>query len=271
MSLWPFWLRQLPKYLTVFSSFQANIFCPFYSPDETNSTATTKEQYIIYSVTRDEYETCNIVTPNPKVVADCRTPHRKLYFTITFRTFTPSPGGMEFRPGQDYFFISTSDPENIHQKSGGRCSSHNMRVLFKTAELGKSIDVVEKSTRRPTLHSGVGSSDIVLVDNDVTKTSVVDGGIVLGINRRPSPKLDPLFYYPAEQPVPDGDANDVTSDVDINVVTSYRRQSRNQEEVKPEASRLPIVANSGSKNLRGHGFESLVCILFIFARQLFVD
>ena len=241
-----------------------------------STTTTTKEQYIIYSVTRDEYETCNIVTPNPKVVADCRNPHRKLYFTITFRTFTPSPGGMEFRPGQDYFFISTSDPENIHQKSGGRCSSHNMRVLFKTGEIGKSVDVVEKSSRRPPLRGGgvgTSSSDFVFVDNDVSKDSVVDDRTVFGLNRRPSPKLDPLFYS-AEQPVPDVDANDVTGDVDIDVVTSFRRQSRNQEEIKSEASRLPRVTNSGASNLRGRGFESLVfaCLVsLVFVRQIIVE
>jgi hypothetical protein len=58
--------------------------CPFYSYDGQNLT-TTKEEYIIYSVSREEYETCNIVNPNPRVVAKCSTPHQQLFFTITFR------------------------------------------------------------------------------------------------------------------------------------------------------------------------------------------
>ncbi|CAL8134914.1 unnamed protein product [Orchesella dallaii] len=54
-----------------------------------------------------------------------------MYFTITFRSFTPQPGGLEFRPGQDYYFISTSSRDDLHRRVGGRCSTHNMKVVFK--------------------------------------------------------------------------------------------------------------------------------------------
>ena len=32
---------------------------------------------------------------------------------------------------QDYYFISTSSPENVNSTSGGYCQSHNMKVVFK--------------------------------------------------------------------------------------------------------------------------------------------
>ena len=57
-----------------------------------------------------------------------------MYFTITFRPFTPNPGGMEFKPGKDYYFISTSAPEDLHRRSGGHCATHNMKVAFKVAD-----------------------------------------------------------------------------------------------------------------------------------------
>lgn len=119
-----------------------------------------------------------------------------MYFTITFRSFTPQPGGLEFQPGQDYYFIckyclslfiillscglrsilifnflwtavthnnrnkgsagreaekalqsnrfpqfsnvkilscfsATSSKDDLHRRIGGRCSTNNMKVVFK--------------------------------------------------------------------------------------------------------------------------------------------
>lgn len=56
-----------------------------------------------------------------------------MYFTITFRSFTPQPGGLEFKPGHDYYFITTSTgrAEGLHRRYGGRCASRHMKVTFK--------------------------------------------------------------------------------------------------------------------------------------------
>ncbi|KAK3879308.1 hypothetical protein Pcinc_016111 [Petrolisthes cinctipes] len=70
-------------------------------------------------------------TRPPRVIAVCDKPYKLMYFTITFRSFTPQPGGLEFHPGQDYYFISTSSKEDLHRRIGGRCSSHHMKVVFK--------------------------------------------------------------------------------------------------------------------------------------------
>ena len=32
---------------------------------------------------------------------------------------------------QDYYFISTSSPGNLHNLEGGYCKTHNMKVVFK--------------------------------------------------------------------------------------------------------------------------------------------
>ena len=52
--------------------------CPFYSSSPSELNSTLKEEYIIYSVSREEYETCHIVDPNPRIVAECRSPHRQV-------------------------------------------------------------------------------------------------------------------------------------------------------------------------------------------------
>jgi len=91
------------------------------------------EKYIVYNVSKEEYDTCRISQSNPKVVAQCDNPARPPV-TITFRSFSPSPRGLEFHPGQDYYFISTSSRTDLHRRVGGSCSSHNMKVIFKVAE-----------------------------------------------------------------------------------------------------------------------------------------
>ena len=81
---------------------QVNIICPVYQPGTHEEDA---EKYIIYNVSKEEYDTCRITNPNPRIIAVCDKPYKLMYFTITFRSFTPQPGGLEFRPGQDYYFI----------------------------------------------------------------------------------------------------------------------------------------------------------------------
>ncbi len=105
---------------------QVNIICPVSKPD-----AKYPEKHVIYSVSREEFDSCRITNPKPKIVAVCSKPHQLLYFTITFRSFTPTPGGLEFHPGQDYYFISTSSKEDLHRRVGGGCSTNNMKMIFK--------------------------------------------------------------------------------------------------------------------------------------------
>ena len=108
---------------------QVNIICPVYKPGTPDP-----EQHVIYSVTKEEFQACRVINPRPKIVAICNRPQTFMYFTITFRSFTPTPGGLEFRPGKDYYFISTSNSKDIHRRVGGWCSSHNMKMVFRVME-----------------------------------------------------------------------------------------------------------------------------------------
>lgn len=105
---------------------QINLICP------TGPRVT--EQHIIYSVSQDEFEACEVWSPAPKIVAVCDKPTNFLYFTITFRYFSPSPRQLEFKPGETYFFVSTSSRTNLESREGGFCSSHNMKMQFRIAE-----------------------------------------------------------------------------------------------------------------------------------------
>lgn len=109
---------------------QVNIICPVYTHGTKDE---EEERYIIYNVSKEEYDSCRITNPSPRIISICDNPRKVMYFTITFRSFTPQPGGLEFLPGHDYYFISTSTggEDGLHQLVGGRCATHNMKVIFK--------------------------------------------------------------------------------------------------------------------------------------------
>ena len=119
-------MRAKPLALSVKEHDQVNIICPVLKPGTREG-----EQHIIYSVEKEEFENCRITNPKPKIVAICNKPQMSLYFTLTFRSFSPTPGGLEFTPGKEYFFISTSSSKDIHSRAGGWCSSHNMKMVFR--------------------------------------------------------------------------------------------------------------------------------------------
>ena len=96
---------------------QVNLICPVVK----KGNGLVGEQHVIYSVEKDEFENCKVTNPRPRIVAVCNRPDTFMYFTITFRSFTPTPGGLEFRPGQEYYFISTANTRDIMVVNGHQC------------------------------------------------------------------------------------------------------------------------------------------------------
>jgi len=125
---------------------QVNIICPVYQP---GTSIGDIETYVIYSVSKEEYDSCRITDSDPRVIAICDKPHELMYFTITFRSFTPTPGGMEFQPGKDYYFMSTSAKGDLYRRVGGHCSSHHMKVSFKVANNQLDNDLSTTSKPKP--------------------------------------------------------------------------------------------------------------------------
>ncbi|XP_023288287.1 ephrin-B2 isoform X2 [Orussus abietinus] len=148
---------------------QVNIICPVYQPGTYDDEA---EKYIIYNVSKEEYETCRITNPSPRVIAVCDKPYKTMYFTITFRPFTPQPGGLEFLPGHDYFFISTSSKDDLHRRIGGRCTTNNMKVVFKVC-CGNAADTSSSATAR---NNSVAVTSSSVPSSSSTSTAVLGGG-----------------------------------------------------------------------------------------------
>jgi len=141
---------------------QVHILCP----------KSRDQRYIIYNVNKEDYQTCRISDPNPTQVAVCTggaANSTKRLFTITFRTFSPSPAGLEFQAGKDYYFITTSAPDDIEQKVGGRCQTHNMKVIFKVKGNRVSTSKFQRLNRK--VH-GRRQGDILAAeaDNEVQTT-----------------------------------------------------------------------------------------------------
>src|SRR5258708_4387920 len=62
------------------------------------------------------------------MIVVCDKPLSNRYHRITFRPFPSQPGGLEFKPGHDYYFITLP---TIPSQPPLLCKSHHMKVLFK--------------------------------------------------------------------------------------------------------------------------------------------
>ena len=123
---------------------QVNIICPLYDQRITPNEVGT-EKFIIYHVNKEEYDSCRIMSAHPRIIANCDKPYSLQYFTISFRSFSPTPGALEFHAGTDYYFISTSSHSDLHRRVDGMCRSHNMKMVFKVADKKKNQKIQTES------------------------------------------------------------------------------------------------------------------------------
>lgn len=92
-------------------------------------------------MSKDEYDTCRLATAygqplthQAKVVAVCDQPvgrQPRPPVTVTFRSFTPQPNGLEFKAGRDYYFITALIGADDEHTRFMPCRELNMRVIFK--------------------------------------------------------------------------------------------------------------------------------------------
>ena len=50
---------------------------------------------------------------------------------------------------QDYYFISTSSPDDVLSRRGGFCTSHNMKVMFKVLESSPDLPEEHRGQEEP--------------------------------------------------------------------------------------------------------------------------
>ncbi|KAK3540580.1 hypothetical protein QTP70_034331 [Hemibagrus guttatus] len=88
-----------------------DVYCPHYEdsvPEERT------ERYVLYMVNYDGYSTCDDTAKGFKRW-ECNRPHSPngpLKFSEKFQLFTPFSLGFEFRPGREYYYISSMVTES---------------------------------------------------------------------------------------------------------------------------------------------------------------
>lgn len=88
----------------------------------------------IFEVSKDAFKTCD--SSKGKRLIDCNKPNQEKKYTVLFQDTNPSPYGLEFLPGETYYYISTSSGNlsGMSQSTGGGCQSKNMKLAIKVEE-----------------------------------------------------------------------------------------------------------------------------------------
>jgi len=84
----------------------------------------------IYEVSKDAFENCD--SSQGKRLISCDQPTKEKKYTVLFQELNPSPYGLEFLPGETYYYNSTGDgvESGMDRREGGGCSSHNMKLAI---------------------------------------------------------------------------------------------------------------------------------------------
>jgi len=109
-----------------------DITCPLFTHED----GTRLEYYTLYQVTKSEFDNCAISKLNEretKWIFDCKHPFAINAFTINFVRYSPQPKGLQFEPGRDYYFTSTSTglAEGLQSMDGGVCRHRGMKLIFR--------------------------------------------------------------------------------------------------------------------------------------------
>jgi len=102
-----------------------DIICPLEYDEHTDL------YYKIYLVDLNGYDNCD--TSGGRRLITCSNPKKEKKYTFFFQEISPSPWALEFRAGEDYYVISTSDGTEVglNQMEGGSCIRHNMKLQIK--------------------------------------------------------------------------------------------------------------------------------------------
>ncbi|XP_006002207.2 ephrin-A4 [Latimeria chalumnae] len=103
-----------------------DIFCPHYEVEVPEGRT---EEFTLYMVGYDEYVGC-YDTPQAFKRWECNkpfAPYGPIRFSEKIQRFTPFSLGVEFRPGNDYYYVSIPNED-----SRGRCLKLRLSVCCKT-------------------------------------------------------------------------------------------------------------------------------------------
>ncbi|KAK5976891.1 Ephrin RBD domain-containing protein [Trichostrongylus colubriformis] len=95
------------------------------------------EQSIIYRVSEADYESCTL-SSGARELGRCTAPMRRDKVKVSFRLLSPNPSALDYRPGQSYYFISTSTgtPWGLDNTRGGLCSTNQLKMIIHVGAYG---------------------------------------------------------------------------------------------------------------------------------------
>ncbi|KAE8589091.1 hypothetical protein XENTR_v10022883 [Xenopus tropicalis] len=118
-----------------------DIYCPHY---DSRVPAEHTEAFVLYMVDREGYEGC-YETPGAFKRWECNRPHAPfgpIKFSEKIQRFTPFSLGFEFRPGEDYYYISIPEPD-----SPGECLKLRVSVCCRPTTVGPVTEVPKSQPR----------------------------------------------------------------------------------------------------------------------------
>uniref|UniRef100_A0A8C5PX55 Ephrin-A4 n=1 Tax=Leptobrachium leishanense TaxID=445787 RepID=A0A8C5PX55_9ANUR len=129
-----------------------DIYCPHY---ESRVPAEHTESFVLYMVNRKGYEGCDEMVQGAFKRWECNRPFAPfgpIKFSEKIQKFTPFSLGFEFRPGEDYYYISIPNEDSV-----GRCLRLRLSVCCRTTTV-KPVTEVPKSQPRGGV-PGAGGGD----------------------------------------------------------------------------------------------------------------
>jgi len=138
----------------------------------------------IFEVSKEAFQNCD--STKGKRLIDCNKPKQEKKYTVLFQDTNPSPYGLEFLPGETYYYISTSDGEmeGMDKTRGGGCQRNNMKLAIAVEEAEEIIyeEESDESAYNEKLIKDVTEIEVVEIieetvqmENDSTPGSLLMG------------------------------------------------------------------------------------------------
>ncbi|VDH99473.1 ephrin-B2-like isoform X3 [Mytilus edulis] len=129
-----------------------DVYCPYYPPMSDNS---TWEYYVIYLVSKAEYDQCTVFDPSKSLmIINCSNPTKSdVFFTIWIDPFQGFPNTPDFSSGNTYYMISSSTG-----KPGGLSNQYQDIGACHTKNMKLKIDICCSSTNNNTQDSSSTST-----------------------------------------------------------------------------------------------------------------
>lgn len=126
-----------------------------------------KMYHRIFEVSREAFQNCD--SSKGKRLIDCNKPRQEKKYTVLFQDTNPSPYGLEFLPGETYYYISTSDGEldGINQGRGGGCQMKNMKLAI-------SVEEAEEVIYEAVSEDSAYNEKLVNPDNQLEVVNIVE-------------------------------------------------------------------------------------------------